>query len=476
MDQPWWQKAVFYQVYVRSFADSNGDGVGDLRGVIGKLDYFSWLGVDCLWLSPVTVSPDRDWGYDVADYRDVQPVFGTMDDLDELIALARDRDIRIVLDLVPNHTSDLHPWFQDARRSRDARERHRYVWADPQAGGSPPNNWRSAFGDGSAWQLTPETGQMYLHSFLPEQVDLDWWNEDVRREFDEIMRFWLDRGVAGFRLDVAHAIVKDRALRDLPDEYDKGVLVDVDETFAVLRRWRRVVDAYEEQRILLGETWVMDLDRLAGFYGTGTDQLHLAFNFPYAFAPLEAKALGDVVERTHAAYPRDAWPVWMLSNHDIPRFASRVCGGDERKIKCALLAMLTLRGTAVLYQGDEIGLEQVAVPRDMIRDVADRDGCRTPMPWTRDGGWRDPWLPLGDTRRNVEDQREDPESILSFVRDVIASRRAIPDLQSGAYEAVDAPEGVWAYRRGATTVALNLSDGQVELEGRALGPWEGAVR
>src|SRR5438105_4627746 len=233
MDQPWWQKAVFYQVYVRSFADANGDGVGDLRGVIGKLDYLSWLGVDCLWLSPVTVSPDRDWGYDVADYRDIQPLFGTMDDLDELIARARDREIRIVLDLVPNHTSDRHPWFQDARRSRDARHRNRYVWADPRADGSPPNNWRSAFGNGSAWQLTPETGQMYLHTFLPEQADLDWWNEAVRREFDDIMRFWLDRGVAGFRLDVAHAIVKDRALRDIPDDYDKGVRVDVDETYAV---------------------------------------------------------------------------------------------------------------------------------------------------------------------------------------------------------------------------------------------------
>ena len=466
---------MFYQVYVRSFADANGDGVGDLRGVIGKLDYLSWLGVDCLWLSPVTVSPDRDWGYDVADYRDIQPLFGTMDDLDELIARARDREIRIVLDLVPNHTSDRHPWFQDARRSRDARHRNRYVWADPRADGSPPNNWRSAFGSGSAWLLTPETGQMYLHTFLPEQVDLDWWNEDVRREFDDIMRFWLDRGVAGFRLDVAHAIVKDRALRDIPDDYDKGVRVDVDETYAVLRRWRRVVDAYEDERLLLGETWVMDLERLARFYGADNDQLHLAFNFPYAFAPLEAKALRDVVERTHAAYPRDAWPVWMLSNHDIPRFATRVCGGDERKIKCALLALLTLRGTAVLYQGDEIGLEQVVVPPDRIRDIVDRDGCRTPMPWTRDGGWRDPWLPLGDTRRNVDDQREDPESILRFVRDVIASRRAIPDLQSGAYEPVDAPDGVWAYRRGATTVALNLSDERLHVEGHALGPWTGSI-
>jgi alpha-glucosidase len=476
MDQPWWQKAVLYQVYVRSFADSNGDGVGDLRGVIDKLDYFSWLGIDGLWLSPVTVSPDKDWGYDVADYRDVQPVFGTMDDLDELVARTGERDMRVVLDLVPNHTSDLHPWFQDARRSRDARHRNWYVWADPLPDGSPPNNWRASFDKRSAWELMPETGQMYLHSFLREQVDLNWWNEDVREAIDDVMRFWLDRGIAGFRLDVAHAIVKDRELRDIPDDYDKDVLVDIDETFAILRRWRGLVDTYEEQRILLGETWVMDLERLAGFYGTGTDQLHLAFNFPYTFAPLEAGALRDVVDLTQAAYPRDAWPVWMLSNHDIPRFATRTCGGDVRKIRCALLALLTLRGTAVLYQGDEIGLEQVDVPAGRIRDVGGRDGCRTPMPWTRDGGWTEPWLPFGDTARNVEDERNDADSILSFVRETIAMRRANSDLQSGAYEPAEAPRGVWAYRRGADTmIALNLSDERAEFEGRRLEPWEGVV-
>jgi alpha-glucosidase len=481
MAQPWWQKAVLYQVYVRSFADSNGDGVGDLCGVIDRLEYLEWLGIDGIWLSPVTVSPDKDWGYDVADYRDVQPVFGTLDDLDELVTEAGRRGMRIILDLVPNHTSDRHPWFVDARTSRSARHRDWYVWADPRADGSPPNNWRSAFTKGSAWALTPETGQMYLHSFLPEQADLDWWNEEVRREFDDIMRFWLDRGIAGFRLDVAHAIVKDRDLGDVPDDYDKDVLVDIDETFDVLRRWRGLVDAYEVPRILLGETWVMDLERLARFYGTGSDQLHLAFNFPYTFAPLEADALRDVVERTFAFLPQEAWPAWMLSNHDIPRFATRLCGGDERRIRSALLALLTLRGTAVLYQGDEIGLEQVHVPSERARDVEPegRDGSRTPMPWTRGGGWADPWLPLGDAARNVEDQRNDPESILGFVRDVIARRRANPDLLHGRYEALPAPAGVWAFRRGDhTAVALNLSDEPAEIElgrGRRLEPWEGAI-
>ena len=478
MDQPWWQQAVVYQVYVRSFADSNGDGVGDLRGVSKKLEYLAWLGIDVLWLSPITVSPDKDWGYDVADYRGVQPVFGSLADFDDLLARARDRGIRVVLDLVPNHTSDLHPWFQDARRSRSARHRDWYVWADPHDDGSPPNNWRSTFGKESAWLLTPETGQMCLHSFLPEQVDLNWWNTAVRAEFDDVMRFWLDRGVSGFRLDVAHAIVKDRALRDLPAGSENDVLVDFDETFEVLRRWRGVVDGYgRPERILLGETWVQELELLARFYGTGRDQLHLAFNFPFAFSPLDAAGLADVVARTERALPQDAWPVWMLSNHDIPRMATRMCGGDERKIRCALLLLLTLRGTAVLYQGDEVGLEQVDVAPDRIRDIDDRDGCRTPLPWTRDGGWPDPWLPLGSTARNVADERRDPRSIRAHTRELIARRRATDDLRSGAYERLPSPPGVWAYRRGArTVVAVNLSDDPAEVEGIVLGAWEGAIR
>ncbi|MBW8741770.1 MAG: alpha-amylase [Acidobacteria bacterium] len=413
MGRPWWQTAVLYQIYLRSFADSNDDGVGDLRGVIDRLDYLGWLGVDALWLSPVTVSPDRDWGYDVADYRSIQPAFGSLDDLDELVARARERDMRIVLDLVPNHTSDRHPWFGDARASRTARRRSYYVWADPNPDGSSPNNWRSTFGDGPAWEHSPETGQLYLHSFLPEQVDLDWWNEDVRDEFDDVMRFWLDRGIAGFRLDVAHAIVKDRELRDVPAAAQPGVRVDLDETYAVQRRWRALIDGCEgEPRVLIGETWVLELE----------------------------------------------------------------CGGDARKIKCALLALLTLRGTAVLYQGDEIGLEQVDVPRERLRDIAGRDGCRTPIPWTPDGGWREPWLPLGSTARNVAGQREDEASILRFVRDVVARRRQSEDLRSGAYASLLAPRGVWAYRRGrSTVVAINLSDERAEFEGRPLEPWEGAI-
>jgi alpha-glucosidase len=471
--QPWWQRAVFYQAYVRSFADSNGDGVGDLRGLIQKLDYLEWLGIDCVWLSPITVSPDRDWGYDVADYRSVQPAFGSLDDVDELIADAARRGIRIVIDLVPNHTSDRHPWFGESRSSRDNPRRDWYVWRDPSPDGSPPNNWRSTFGGGPAWTLDQATGQMYLHSFLPEQVDLDWWNEEVREAFDDVFRFWLDRGVAGFRLDVAHAIVKDRELRDLPEGSDTAVGVDLDETFAVLRRWRKVADAYDGDRLLLGETWVMELDRLAGFYGRGDDQLHLAFNFPFVFSPLEADALGGVVAGTEAVLPVGSWPVWTLSNHDVPRFPTRMCDGDPRKIRCALTALLTLRGTPVLYYGDELGLPQVDVPPQAVRDIADRDGARTPMPWN--GAWTEPWLPVGGGT-TVASQRDDPGSILSFTRDLIARRRSTPDLLDGAYEQLDAPAGVWAYRRGSSTVvALNLADAPAKFETHELAPWEALV-
>jgi alpha-glucosidase len=476
--QPWWQRAVLYQAYVRSFADSDADGVGDLRGILERLEYLQWLGVDALWLSPVTVSPDRDWGYDVADYTDVQPVFGGMSAFDELMAEAERIGIRIVIDLVPNHTSDLHPWFQDSRASRDSPRRDWYVWRDPLPDGSPPNNWRSTFGGGPAWKLDPQTGQMYQHSFLPEQPDLNWWNEDVRDAMDEVMRFWLDRGVAGFRLDVAHAIVKDSELRDRPPEATEDVRVDLDETFAVLRRWRTLVEGYEPERILMGETWVMDLARLARFYGKGSDQLHLAFNFPFLFSPLQSASLRSVVERTEEVLPAAAWPVWTLSNHDTVRFPTRMCDGDERKARAAIVALLTLRGTPVLYQGDELAMQQVDVPEELQRDMAGRDGARTPLPWN--GGWNDPWLPVGTNTRSVAEQREDPSSFLNFCRELIARRRSSRDLLQGAYETVESMPNIWAYRRGdGTVVAINLSDepARFETEGaaRELEPWEGVV-
>src|SRR3954453_20899530 len=387
----WWQRAVLYQVYLRSFADSDGDGVGDLGGVCERLEYLQWLGVDAIWLSPVTISPDADWGYDVADYTDVQPVLGGMAAFDELLAKAGERDIRVIIDLVPNHTSDQHRWFEEARVSRASPRRDWYVWADPKPDGSAPNNWRSTFGGGPAWTLDDRTGQYYLHNFLPEQPDLNWWNADVRAAFDDILRFWLDRGIAGFRIDVAHGIVKDRGLRDNPDPAVSTYNANRDEVHEIFRRWRRLVDEYQPARVLLGETWVMELDRLARFYGTGEDELHLAFNFPFTFSPLEAPALRAVVEATEAALPEKAWPVWMLSNHDLPRFPTRMADGDERKVRAAIFLLLTLRGTPVLYYGDELGMPQAVVPRERERDMAGRDGAGTPMPWN--GGWTDPRLP-----------------------------------------------------------------------------------
>jgi alpha-glucosidase len=474
--RPWWQSVVLYQVYVRSFADSDGDGVGDLRGIAERLDYLQWLGVDAIWLSPVTVSPDGDWGYDVADYTDVQPAFGGLAAFDELVAKAARRDIRVIVDLVPNHTSDRHPWFEEARASRASPRRDWYVWADPTPDGSPPNNWRSTFGGGSAWTLDERTGQYYLHNFLPEQPDLNWWNEDVRAAFDDILRFWLDRGVAGFRIDVAHGIVKDRELRDNPDPAISTYNANRDDVHEVFRRWRRIVDEYEPARVLLGETWVMELDRLASFYGTGEDELHLAFNFPFTFSELETHALRDIVEATEAALPERAWPVWMLSNHDIERFPTRMAGGDQRKARAALFLLLTLRGTPVLYYGDELGMPQADVPPAQRRDMDGRDAARTPLPWN--GAWHEPWLPLLSAVAPVAGQREDPHSFLNFCRRLIAQRRSNPDLVDGAYESISAPDGVWAFRRGEeTTVAVNLSDDAAELDGGLrLEPWDGVVQ
>jgi alpha-glucosidase len=498
--------------------------VGDLRGVRERLDHLEWLGVDGIWLNPIHPSPNEDWGYDVADYCGVHPELGTLEDLDALVADAGRRGIRVLLDLVPNHTSDRHPWFQDALRGRDARYRDFYVWADPRPDGSPPNNWVSSFG-GSAWTLDEGSGQVYLHNFLPSQPDLNWWNDQVREAFDEVLRFWFARGVAGFRIDVCHAIVKDRELRDdpapSPDDHpiiqQRGLKqvfsMNRPEVHDVLRRWRALADGMDPQRILIGETYVLDVDALLGFYGQGEDELHLAFNFPFLHSSLGADELRAVVERVEAGLPEVAWPVWTGSNHDGGRLARRWARDDPARMRCALLMLLTLRGTAFLYYGDEIGMPEVAidpakaldpVPHRTGDPARNRDDCRTPMQWTaapgagftRDGAA--PWLPLGDAAAcNVADQRADPASTLHLVRDLIALRRARDDLRGGAYAALDAPAGAWAWRRGeGLATALNLSDREVEIAGVAgtvaiatdrardgervdgplrLAPWSGAV-
>jgi alpha-glucosidase len=490
---PWWRGGVIYQIYVRSFADSNGDGVGDLQGILDHLDHLEWLGVDAIWLSPVTPSPNADFGYDVADYIDVDPELGDLDTLDRLVGDAGRRGIRVLLDLVPNHTSDRHPWFLDARSDRNARHRDWYVWADVRPGGGPPNNWRSTFG-GPAWTWDERTDQYYLHNFLPEQPDLNWWNGEVHDAFDEILRFWFDRGIAGFRIDVAHGLVKDREFRDNPPTTENDpprvralgqrpvYNMNRPEVHDVYRRWRRIADAYEPPRVLIGETWLFDLAELMRYYGAG-DELDLAMNFPFVFAEF-GPALREIVEASVAAMPEQAWPVWVASNHDAGRFPSRWAGGDERRIRLALLLLLTLRGTPILYYGDEIGMAEVALARDDLLDPVGirgwpdepgRDPARTPMRWSRDAGAgftrgdARPWLPIGDAATaNVADQRSDPASVLTFVHDLIALRRDTADLRSGATTEVEAPEGVWAWRPGpATVVALNLSDKPVEMSGLA---------
>jgi alpha-glucosidase len=471
----WWENAVLYQVYPRSYADSNGDGNGDLPGLISKLDHLEWLGVDAVWLSPTFPSPDKDWGYDVSDYRGVHPDFGTLADLDRLIAEAERRRIRVLLDLVPNHTSDAHPWFHDPTK------RDWYVWRDPKPDGSPPNNWKSVFGGGSAWTLDEANGQYYLHNFLPEQPDLDWWNDEVRAQFDDILRFWFERGVAGFRIDVAHALVKDKELRDNPPlqpgdppgwlrlgqrpTYNMGLPEAVD----VHRRFRKVAQEFEPERLLVGETYVLDLQKLLQY--VVSDGLQLCMNLVFLHAPFEAGALASVVAETESVYPTGATPVWHASSHDDPRFATRWCKGDEAAIRCALVGLLSLRGACILYQGDEIGLEAVPVPPERERDMAGRDPCRTPMVWRDEEGAGftepgvEPWLPIGPRLRNVADQRDDPGSILTLTRDLIALRKD-GELLRGAYAAVEAPHGVWAFRRaGGALVALNLGAAAAMLDG-----------
>jgi alpha-glucosidase len=524
VEPAWWRDGVLYQIYPRSFADSNRDGVGDLRGVVERLDHLEWLGVDGIWLNPTMPSPNEDWGYDVSDYMDVHPDLGTLEDLDALIAEAGRRGIRVLLDLVPNHTSDRHPWFQDALSGPNARHRDYYVWADPAPGGGPPNNWISNFG-GSAWTFHEPSGQYYLSQFLPSQPDLNWWNREVWDAFDEILRFWFERGVAGFRIDVCHAIIKDSELRDDPEataedhpEIQARGLRQVysmnrPELHDVLKHWRGVAGAEEPERVLVGETYVLDLEQLFPFYGNGQDELHLAFNFLFVHADLDAEQMRTVVEGVEAMLPAGSWPVYTGSNHDAGRFASRWAGGDERKARAALLMLLALRGTPFLYYGDEIAMPEP--PLDPAKaldpvthrtgDPADnRDPCRTPMQWSDEPGagftdaGAEAWLPLGDpAASNVAGQREDRGSVLHLVRDLIALRRVRADLRGGGYETLPAPAGAWAWRRGdGTAAAVNFSDADVKVDGLEgtvlvatdrgrdgervdgslrLGPWEGAV-
>jgi alpha-glucosidase len=428
--QPWWHRGVVYQIYPRSFADANGDGVGDLAGIRGRLDYLEWLGIDGLWLNPTFPSPNKDWGYDVSDYCGVHPDLGTLEELDALVADAGARGIRVLLDLVPAHTSDQHEWFMDSRSWREAAKREWYIWRDEA------DAQENVF-NGSAWTYDERTAQYYHHRFLPGQPDLNWLNSEVPDAFDEILRFWFERGIAGFRIDVVHELVKDP-----PDR------ANLPEIHKVLRRWRSLADGYDPQRVLVGETWVMELEQLAKFYGE-SDELHLAFNFPFMFAGLGAAAIADVVARTEELLPEGAWPVWALSNHDVVRFPTRMCDDDDAKTRCALLVLLALHGTPVLYCGDEIGMRQVEIPPERVLDVHDRDGARTPMPWG-DAEWRDPWLPLGENTTPVaeHDRRSLDRRLRAAGNATRRVRLAAWGGDGGCRESLGPARGVGARRTG----------------------------
>ncbi len=474
MNPPWWQGCTIYQVYVRSFRDTDDDGYGDLRGVTAGLDHLGWLGVDAIWLSPTMPSPDHDWGYDVSDYYGVHPELGTMADMDGLIARAKARGIRVLMDLVPNHTSSEHAWFVDARSGRGATHHDWYVWAEARDGG-PPNNWLDATGN-PAWTLDETTGQYYLHNFLEWQPDLNWWNRDVHAEFLRIIAFWLDRGVAGFRIDVAHGLYKDALLRDdPPTPRSTGAPYGLEgiyskhrpETHSVFRAWRHLVDGYRSAPILLGETWVLDPAQMARYYGNG-DELHLALNFGFFFSDFTAAAMRSVVEQTLAALPPGACPVWAGSNHDDSRFPTRWCRGDDQRVRLALTVLCTLPGTTILYYGDELGLGDVEVPDEQQRDPmswhgrparVNRDVARTPLPWRPGsnygftGAGVAPWLPLGGRDgRTIAEQRHDPGSVLCLTRELLALKD-----RSLEYRSHPSPPQTWIYGSGRLTVAGNFS-------------------
>jgi alpha-glucosidase len=442
------------------------------------------LGVDAVWLSPTMPSPNADWGYDVSDYCGVHPDLGTLADLDRLIAEAAEREIGVMLDLVPNHTSSAHPWFVDALCGKGAAHRDYYVWAGPGPGGGPPNNWLCASG-APAWTFEPGSGQYYLHNFLPAQPDLNWWYEPVHREFEEILRYWFDRGVAGFRIDVAHGLYKDARLRDNPPTgpsdhpaVRRGLLRPVysshrPEVHEIYRRWRQIADGYEQGPALLGETWEFDYQRLGDYYGREAPELHMGFNFSFVEAAFTAPALAEVVEATLDNLPVGAMPVWTASNHDVGRFPTRWCGNDARAVKAALTLLSTLPGTVVLYYGDELGMAEVDVPvprqldeMTMGRPASERrDRCRTPMPWSsgENGGFTSPgarpWLPLGDvSATNVATEKAGPGSVLNFWRQLASLRHDGRIGSLDKLERVLLDDQVWAYRVGELTIVANLSD------------------
>ncbi|MEU8132873.1 glycoside hydrolase family 13 protein [Streptodolium elevatio] len=488
----WWRDAVFYQVYPRSFADSDGDGVGDLPGIVERLPHLRDLGVDAVWLSPFYPSPMADAGYDVADPRGVDPVFGTLADFDRLVERAHGLGLRVVIDIVPNHTSHEHAWFRAALASPPGScERSRYLFRDGRGpdGGEPPNDWTSQFG-GPAWTRVREAdgspGQWYLHLYAPEQPDLNWRNLEVRSEYLSILRHWLDRGVDGFRIDVAHGLLKAVGLPDagaIPQGWEGRMhhrlpYWDQPEVHDVYRGWRRVLDEYAGERIAVAEAWVPNPDRLAAY--TRPDELHQAFNFPYLMAGWDAERIRRVVDASlDSAHKVGAPPTWVLANHDVPRAPTRL-GGLDRAL-AALLFELALPGSVYLYQGEELGLEEVVdLPDELRQDpvflrsggaLRGRDGCRVPLPWSDDGaslGFSPSgrsWLPqpAGWRALTAEAQAKDPASTLSMYRRALRLRREHPALGGdGVLTWLRSPEGTLAFERSPGFVCFaNLTDAPV---------------
>jgi alpha-glucosidase len=481
-DDAWWRNAVVYQIYPRSFADSDGDGVGDLRGIIDHLDHLAGddpdaLGVDAIWLSPFYPSPQADFGYDISDHCEVDPVYGTLADFDELLEAAHRRGIRVLVDLVMNHTSIEHPWFADARSARDAPLRDFYIWADPAADGGPPNNWLSAFAaSGPAWTLDDKTGQYYLHSFTPEQPDLNWRSPAVRDAMRAVWRFWLDRGVDGFRVDVAHRLVKDAALRDNPPELAaerrfvahprlRQHNLDQPGVHEVLQDLRRVLDSYG-QRTALGEVPIDDDVRLATYFGR--DGMQTAFHVGIWDLPWRGGAWRERVDGLAAVLAPDALPTYAMATHDIPRAVTRL--GSEARARVAAMMLLTLRGMPCVYYGEEIGMADVMPPPHRVLDVDGRDGTRVPMRW--DAGSRGfstgtAWLPAGPDQPGVDvaSQRGDDGSMLGLYRRLLGCRRGSAALRRGTYRSLNTPDEVFAYCRGdgpgGLVVALNFTSDPV---------------
>lgn len=491
----WWQRGVVYQIYPRSFMDSNGDGVGDLAGIEARLDHVVDLGADAIWISPFYPSPMADFGYDVSDYCDVDPLFGDLAAFDRLLSAAHRRGLKVLLDLVPSHTSEHHPWFLESRASRKNPKRDWYVWKDPAPDGGPPNNWISEFG-GPAWTFDEATGQYYLHIFLKEQPSLNWRNPEVRAAMLSAMRFWFDRGVDGFRVDAIEHLVPDAELRDNPPNPDwiessgparsqLGIHTQHrPEVFEYVAEMRGVARGYEPERLLIGEAYGT-IEQLVRYYGRKLDCFHLPFNFLLIGAEWNTRNLARIVESYEAALPAGAWPNWVMSNHDRSRVASRV-GRDQARV--AAMMLLTLRGTPTIYQGEELGMEDVPVPAELVMDPWEknvpgmglgRDPVRTPIAWTDGPGagftTGQPWLPIdGRARMRVDVQSSDERSMLSLYRRLLALRRREEALSLGEYRTVHADDAVFAYERRhggrRLGVALNFSDEarRVPIAGRPL--------